>query len=356
MKDRELYYIYIGGGAVLLLIAGLYGAISTVTHIFSFLLISGLILAIFIVAFIELIIVERLIDQLAEVVRHSKIVLYIIVVLGLAGLIFILASTLLFVSSLDQDFASCRQVLATFSDAIYNAERLTQCQLTEPLAAIVPENNRQINAATRQLPLVIASYLDFFADEASLSLTSVLTLGTMSSMITLLVLTIRISSFVLLKVLFTNYGSLSALKTTAPKAEAAYRAGNARYKKGDYRGAFAAFRTAIEQHPDERRYLSSLWRFGCLWENAPEIIEVCDSLIDVLPLELEGPIVDTRGTARALTGDYERAVQDFTTFIVWARQRGVPAPHLARRRQWIKSLEQGCNPFSEANLRELLGD
>jgi len=84
-----------------------------------------------------------------------------------------------------------------------------------------------INTATRQLPLVIASYLDLFADEASLSLTSVLTLGTMSGLITLFVLTIRISSFVLLKFLFTNYGSLTALKPTAPEVETAYRQGYA---------------------------------------------------------------------------------------------------------------------------------
>jgi len=99
-----------------------------------------------------------------------------------------------------------------------------------------------------------------------------------------------------------------------------------------------------------------LWRFGCLWENAPEIIEVCNSLIDVIPLELEGPIVDTRGTARALTGDYERAIQDFRAFIVWARNRGVPAQHIAKRRKWIEMLKQGQNPFNETALRKLLGE
>ena len=356
LKDREFNYLFIGGGVALLLILLLYLSIHTVTQVFSFFLLSGLILGIFIIAFLELVIVERLIDYLAEVMQHAKGLLYLVSVLGLAGLIFILVNGFLFFYSLERDLTPCQPLLNSFSSTIYDTTKLADCPLTTPLAAIVPEDSSQINTATQNLSGVIANYLDIFADEASLGMTSVFTLGTAGSLLTLTVLLIRIAGFVLLKFLFTNYGSLSAFQREAPDAERSFQQGHQLYQQGHYQAAFAAYRQAIEQKPNDRRYLSTLWRLGCLQKNSPEIIQLCDTLLPFISPANEGPLLDTRATAHALTDQHAQAIQDFLAFIVWAKARGVPETHLDKRRAWIESLEQGRNPFDEETLRGVLGE
>ncbi len=75
------------------------------------------------------------------------------------------------------------------------------------------------------------------------------------------------------------------------------------------------------------------------WEPAPE----------------DGGKCDSRGLARALTGDIEGAIEDFQAFVEWADNRTEYEKRKAQRQQWIKALQAGENPFTPELFKELRG-
>ena len=65
---------------------------------------------------------------------------------------------------------------------------------------------------------------------------------------------------------------------------------------------------------------------------------------------------DTRGLARALTGQYPRAVEDFESYLNSAKLHPelVDKEEIADRRKWIETLKLGRNPFDSTELKRLL--
>ena len=74
-----------------------------------------------------------------------------------------------------------------------------------------------------------------------------------------------------------------------------------------------------------------------------------------------GLIHDSRGLARALTGNRQGAIEDFTFFVQWEQAAvnqspgSAPPPELAQRRSWIQQLKAGRNPFDPNMLKKLQG-
>ncbi len=66
-----------------------------------------------------------------------------------------------------------------------------------------------------------------------------------------------------------------------------------------------------------------------------------------------GNILDSRGLARALTGDLEGARKDFENAVAWAEETGFDAAFIESRTAWIAALQAGENPFDEATLEQL---
>jgi WD40 repeat protein len=63
---------------------------------------------------------------------------------------------------------------------------------------------------------------------------------------------------------------------------------------------------------------------------------------------------DSRGLARALTGDIEGAIDDFRSYVAWAQGQGRRfEDRLQERQDWIEQLETGQEPFNEALLKDL---
>jgi hypothetical protein len=62
---------------------------------------------------------------------------------------------------------------------------------------------------------------------------------------------------------------------------------------------------------------------------------------------------DSRGLARALTGNVASAIEDFTAFIASARENAQLADRTADREIWIATLPEGRNPFDAATLAAL---
>jgi regulator of sirC expression with transglutaminase-like and TPR domain len=78
----------------------------------------------------------------------------------------------------------------------------------------------------------------------------------------------------------------------------------------------------------------------------------------VQAVELEpgnGAYYNHRGLTRALTGDYDGAIEDFEFYLEWG-QSEQPQERLDKHQEWIEQLGAGENPFDQATLEELRGE
>ena len=87
--------------------------------------------------------------------------------------------------------------------------------------------------------------------------------------------------------------------------------------------------------------------YGSLWGYASDVIDACESAVELAPDNIN--IIDSRGLARALSGDREGAIEDFTTFVEGAQND----TRKFQRQSWIDALEAGEDPFTPDVLRLL---
>jgi regulator of sirC expression with transglutaminase-like and TPR domain len=64
---------------------------------------------------------------------------------------------------------------------------------------------------------------------------------------------------------------------------------------------------------------------------------------------LSPQILDSRGLARAITGDNKGAISDFEAFIKSTQD----ADQKTKRQNWVKELKAGKNPFTPEELEKL---
>jgi WD40 repeat protein len=99
-------------------------------------------------------------------------------------------------------------------------------------------------------------------------------------------------------------------------------------------------------------YWNGLCRAGVVWEQVKDVLAACGSAVALAPSN--GIVHDSRGLARALTGDSTGAVDDFAAYIAWQKQQGEPdTSAIELREQWIAELKTGRNPIDQAALRQL---
>lgn len=87
--------------------------------------------------------------------------------------------------------------------------------------------------------------------------------------------------------------------------------------------------------------------YGSLWGYASDVLDACESAVALAPDNIN--IIDSRGLARALSGDREGAIDDFTTFVEGAQND----TRKFQRQSWIDALEAGEDPFTADVLRLL---
>jgi WD40 repeat protein len=91
--------------------------------------------------------------------------------------------------------------------------------------------------------------------------------------------------------------------------------------------------------------------YGSLDGFARDVLAACERAV---ALAGDDPSVrDSRGLARALTGDRAGALEDFAAFVDWARDDAARAPFTARREGWVSALRAGRDPFDAETLRTL---
>ena len=78
----------------------------------------------------------------------------------------------------------------------------------------------------------------------------------------------------------------------------------------------------------------------------------CDAAVEKAS-DKTGLYRDSRGLARALTGDYKGAVDDLTAYIAWALDNNNAKKLIGRHREWLEVLKTGRNPYNEAILKLL---
>ncbi|HLO28594.1 MAG TPA: AAA family ATPase [Anaerolineales bacterium] len=88
---------------------------------------------------------------------------------------------------------------------------------------------------------------------------------------------------------------------------------------------------------------------GSLQGHAGEVLPYCEQAVALAPQD--GDVRDSRGLARALTGDYPGAVADFQFFIDHSNSSDTDL-----RQQWIAELKAGRNPLTPDVLETLLDE
>ena len=91
---------------------------------------------------------------------------------------------------------------------------------------------------------------------------------------------------------------------------------------------------------------------GALWGQVKNVLEACGAAVALAPSD--GSAHDSRGLARALTGDPTGAAEDFAAYIAWEQQQPAPDTNaITQRQQWIADLKAGRQPFDKATLEQV---
>ena len=118
--------------------------------------------------------------------------------------------------------------------------------------------------------------------------------------------------------------------------------------------AVEAYSKAQEMDP-ELEIAAGSWNtlcwHGSLWGYAADVMGACERAVALAPGDAS--IADSRGLARALTGNYAGAAEDFRSYVDWLETHGGNEREITMRKLWIAELEAGRNPFDEATLAEL---
>ncbi|MBW4580621.1 MAG: hypothetical protein KME42_13740, partial [Tildeniella nuda ZEHNDER 1965/U140] len=128
--------------------------------------------------------------------------------------------------------------------------------------------------------------------------------------------------------------------------------GDAFVGKGDIKAAMAAYTQAQALNPQSvsAETWNSLCWDGSLQGSAKVVLTACETAVKLAPGN-DG-IRDSRGLARALTGNTKGAIEDFQAYITGTENQ----EHKKQRQRWIDALRAGKNPFTPAELKSLEGE
>jgi len=118
----------------------------------------------------------------------------------------------------------------------------------------------------------------------------------------------------------------------------------------DYRN----YARALASEPSLTTDLNVLWdicKNGGLDGYADRILEYCDRAIELSPDDPD--LHDSRGMARAMTGNLKGAIEDFQFYVDGAIHLGYSETLIQERQKWILRLQEGVNPFTSEVINQL---
>jgi tetratricopeptide (TPR) repeat protein len=95
---------------------------------------------------------------------------------------------------------------------------------------------------------------------------------------------------------------------------------------------------------------NSLCRNGSIYGYADKVLNACEKAVELALDEDKVLYIDSRGLARALTGNTQGAIADFQFYV---DSPNADDSDKTQRQEWIKALKQGENPFTDRVLEEL---
>jgi len=125
-------------------------------------------------------------------------------------------------------------------------------------------------------------------------------------------------------------------------------------KKGKVKEAIAAYKEAQELDPILEISVNSwntLGWLGSLWGHPADVMFACQRAVELEPEN--GRLRDTRGLARALSGDTKGAIEDFEFFVESAKKDGESQESIRQCQLWIRDLKGSRNPFTPETLEAL---
>jgi Flp pilus assembly protein TadD len=126
--------------------------------------------------------------------------------------------------------------------------------------------------------------------------------------------------------------------------------GEKQVQEGQVKEALASYREAQQLQPTWKLYPDSwntLCRYGSLHGQAAEVMLSCEKAVALAPKN--GRFRDSRGVARALTGNKQGAIKDFQAYIKWTDWD----ERKKQRQGWIDALKAGKNPFTPEEIEKL---
>ncbi|MGB3221058.1 MAG: tetratricopeptide repeat protein [Anaerolineae bacterium] len=143
-------------------------------------------------------------------------------------------------------------------------------------------------------------------------------------------------------------------------ASALVEQGRVLAEQGAISDAVAKFEEALALDPslDTDPEVAEAWNafcwFGATWNQAALVLDACETAVKLAPED--GGIRDSRGLARALTGNVQGAIEDFEFVLEWAKTEGLGEEFIQLRTQWVEALAAGQDPkviFDAATLEGL---
>ncbi|MDF5740080.1 tetratricopeptide repeat protein, partial [Nostoc sp. S13] len=134
------------------------------------------------------------------------------------------------------------------------------------------------------------------------------------------------------------------------KAEGSVDQGNSHLQEKKFKEAIADYTEALKLDP-KVEIPNDSWNTICwdgsLQKQAADVLPACEKAVALAPEA--GYIRDSRGLARALTGNTQGAITDFEVYIAQTDDKDSKA----QRQRWVKDLRAGKNPFTDAELEKL---
>ncbi|MEC4817873.1 MAG: ribosome assembly protein 4, partial [Scytonema sp. PMC 1069.18] len=122
-------------------------------------------------------------------------------------------------------------------------------------------------------------------------------------------------------------------------------------KEGKVKDAIEAYKKAQkldEKFDKNAEFWERLCWYGSLRKQPADVMFACEKAVKLAPKS--GYIRDSRGVARAMTGNIQGAIEDFQAYIAETDDKDTKS----QRQRWIKELRAGKNPFTDEELKRLL--
>ncbi|NER07497.1 MAG: hypothetical protein F6K17_35490, partial [Okeania sp. SIO3C4] len=146
-------------------------------------------------------------------------------------------------------------------------------------------------------------------------------------------------------------------KETDPEIMANKLFATGKIEKGKFLAEEGKIEEAISLYDEAQKLDSDLeitannWNtlcwYGSLNNQAQDVMFACENAVKLSPDD--GNILDSRGVARALTGDYQGAIEDFQVYVDSIGD----GEEKEKYQGWIETLKKGKNPFTSEVLEDL---